>query len=566
MIAGSFALIVCNAAVLLGARRLLEEIRTGKPAVDFVLFLLLRTFLVSAVVLAAGLSHLLAPLPLGTAGAAALALLLYRGTHRLPFPRDPTPWNPILVAAAGLLALKALGQVWFFAPYAGDALSYHLPKIAEWVRAGGFTHELGLDPRVTLPAGFELLETWWVLFLHHDVLIEMAGVEMLLLASCAVYATARELRLGPSVAFAAALLFAVTPGLQVQATSALNDLSAVALTLSTAALVVARAGTPRIAMAVALGAGIKATTLYALPGLVLLGFLERREPSSPPAKPGIARGAAAITALVGGFWYARNLLWFGNPVYPMGTELGRQVQQFGPSVRSLAENLQTLLDVRVYDRFPVGALHAGNANWGAVAFACGMPALIGWLREDARIRRLGLSLGVSLLCVLALVTMDAWNMRFILFAPALPAIAAARAAAVSGAVRALAAAAAVLCVAASILPSELERPAELARSPWRERSTRPSPPAGAPAEPIGALGSDLLHSYWLYGPDFSRRVVYLREGSSAAGLLEVLDREGVNVLYTSPRASEGAALRQAVAARQLVEFRDGLGLGYRRVK
>ena len=60
MIAGLFTLIACNAAVILGARRLVEEVRTGKPALDFVIFLLLRTLLISAVVLVAGLSHLLA--------------------------------------------------------------------------------------------------------------------------------------------------------------------------------------------------------------------------------------------------------------------------------------------------------------------------------------------------------------------------------------------------------------------------------------------------------------------------------------------------------------------------
>jgi hypothetical protein len=203
-----------------------------------------------------------------------------------------------------------------------------------------------------------------------------------------------------------------------------------------------------------------------------------------------------------------------------------------------------------------------------VVFACGVPALIGWLHEDARARRLALSLGLSLGCVFTLVTMDAWNMRFILFAPALPAIAAARAAAASRTVRALTAVAAILCVAASILPSpsELAQPAELGRLPWRERSTRPCPPVSAAGAPIGAMGSDLVHTYWLYGPDFSRRVVYLREDSSAAVLLGELDREGVEAFYASPRASEGAGVREAVAAKQLVEFHDGLGLGYRRAK
>lgn len=567
MMLGVLGMLVANAATVLGASRLLERVRTGKPAVDFLLFLLLRALLISAAVLVAGLTQSLTPLGLGLAGAAALAALLASRTHP-PLPRPgPPPWNRWLVLAATALVVKLLIQVWFFAPYSGDVVGYHLPKIAEWVRAGGFTRELGLNARVTLPAGFELLETWWVVFLRHDVLIEMAGVEMLLVGGAAVYALARELRAAPSGALGAALLFALTPGLQVEATSTLNDVAATAMTVATAALIVARADGFLLLLAVGLGTGIKPTVVYALPGLGLLAVLLRSEPMRKSPSRRTAGVLAVLGLAVGSAWYVRNLLWFGNPVYPMGTELGRQVQQLGPSLQSLRENLLTLVDIRIYDRFPVGALHQGNANWGAVVFACGLPALIAALRDDPLLRKLALAFAVSMVAILGLVTLDAWNMRFVLFVPALPAIAAARLAAQRRPVLVLVSAAGLLCGVVSLVPSEISPSTlgRLCRSGWRERTARPAAPSVEPGSPVGCAGEDLGFPYWLYGPDFSRRVVYLRETSSA-GLLERLDREGIRTVYASPRTADTSTFQEAVAAGRLEAFRDGLGSGFRRVR
>ncbi|MBV8880185.1 MAG: hypothetical protein JO332_09495 [Planctomycetaceae bacterium] len=566
MIPGVAALLVANGAVLLAARRLLEPLKTGKPAVDVLLFLLLRTLLISSVVLAAGFARILTPLGMGLVGGVGFGILVILKRPRPVRPPLPLPWHPWLIAAAILVLLKLLVQVWIFAPYAGDVVTYHLPKIAEWIRAGGFTRELGANARVTLPAGFELLDTWWVVFLHHDVLIEMAGVELLLIASAAVYALGREVGLTPSPALTGALLFAATPGLQVEATAALNDGAATAMTLATAALIVARAGLPLILLPLALGLGIKPTTAYAFPGLVLLAVLWRREPTLPPAPRKVALSVAVLALAVGAVWYVRNLLWYGNPIYPMGTELGRQVQQFGPSLASLGENLTTLVNVRIRDFFPVGALHTGNANWGAVVLACGLPALIDWMRDDSRIRRLALAGAVSTVCVLTLVTPDPWNMRFILFVPALPGLAAARAAAANRFLAPLVVLAALLCLTSSIRPSELSASdlRRLAGSGWRERSARPSRPAGMDEASVGCLGGN-VSAYWLYDPDYSRGVVYFREATAAA-LVERMDREGLRTLVVSPDLTDGATLREAVESGALVEHSDAWGRTYRRVR
>src|SRR6185295_7331199 len=216
----------------------------------------IHLLLISVAVLIAGVTGLLRPLPLGVAGAAALALLVRRGEHRqLPRP-DFRDWGAPALVLVGLLLLRLLLQVWFFAPYLGDSLSYHLPKIAEWTRAGGFTAELGMDPRSTFPAGFELIEAWWVVFLHHDVLIEMAGVEFLLLAGAAAYAMAIRFGWSPKSASLAAVLFVLTPGLHFQATACMNDGPISALVVAAALLIVGRSHPLLILVPIGLGIGI----------------------------------------------------------------------------------------------------------------------------------------------------------------------------------------------------------------------------------------------------------------------------------------------------------------------
>jgi hypothetical protein len=569
VILGVLAFLAANLAILLAASLLLARIRTGLPAVDALLFYLLRMLLISAAIVAAGLAHLLRPIPLGMAGLAASLVLLSRGAHRA-LPRLELPsWNRALVAFAALMGLRLLLQAWWFAPSAGDAVFYHLPKIAEWVRAGGFTREMSDNFRVYFPSGFELVETWWVVFFHHDVLIEMAGVEFLLLGCMGVYSLARTLAYGPSVALAAALLYGLTPGLYLQATSTLNDGVAAALVVATAALVLARVPLPLVVMAAGLGMGIKPTYLYAAPGLGVLYALVRHEPGLPARD---RRGAAMLACLsvgVGAFWYLRNLVWFGNPVYPMGTPLVRGLQQLGPSLGSLRENLKGLVDVKLYDRtWPLGAIHSGTANWGAAAFACGMPSLLGLLRESAPIRRLTLALGVSLLTVCTLVIFDQWNARFLLFFPALPALALARVASEHRLTAALAGLAVCLEVAATCLPAEVPpaRLASWARSGWRERSARPAAPPGAREEPVGCAGEEWPAPYFLYGPDFSRRVVYLRE-RTLPDLLARLTQEGVRTIYVTPRrAYDGAEWKEGVATGRFEAFQDALGSGYRWVR
>jgi hypothetical protein len=570
VILGLSAMAVANAATLLAAHAVVRKLRMGLGSVDVVLFLLVRILLISVAVLGAGLARVLHPLSLGLLGATTLALLVWGGAHRhLPSLR-PFPWGRGWTIVGGLLLARLLMQVWIFAPAFDDVLSYHLPKVAEWVRAAAIPAPLGSDPRAAFPAGFELIETWWVVFLHHDALVEMAGVEFLLLAGASMHALATGLGWSARTAGIAALLFILGPGLYFQATSCLNDGAVAALLAAALALIAAGAPLPLLLLPLFLGAGVKPTALLALPGILLTAALIPRAGSRTEGSKGIALGLAFAALLTGISWYVRNAVVFGNPVYPMGPGgissglTGTTLQQAGPSLRSLQENLTAFVDLRIYDALaaPDGNCTLGF-NGGAAAFALGFPALIVLLRDEPLFRRVALGVAVSTVCILACVVLDSWNSRFILLLTALPSLALARLCERSRPIAALAVLALGLQTVSTFVPGNLShgRLGALARQPWAERALLPPPPT-LDDGPIGFCSDDFGPAYPLYRPDFSRRVVYLRE-MGADGLLTRLDRDGVKrIVVFGPLLKSGPMFDEATRRGRLRPFEAGPWKGY----
>lgn len=541
MIPGLAFLLVANAATLLGARTILDGVRTGKPSTDFTLFLLIRLLLISAAVLIAGVARALTPVGIGAAGALALAFLVRGGAHRRWLQGFRIPWASVTSLLAGILLLRLLVQVWLFAPSYDDALSYHLPKIAEWVRAGGMTSERGSDPRATFPSGFELIETWWVVFLHHDVLIEMAGLEFLLLSAVALHAIALGLGWSNRSARIAALIFVMGPGLHFQSTSCLNDGAVAALLTASLALVVSGVSLPLLLLPLLLGIGVKPTVLLALPGLaVAAALLSNRDDRDLAPVSRTALLLAATAGCVGAFWYARNGVLFGNPIHPMGSGgmksplTGATLQRVGPSLQSLLENLRAFVDLRIYDaQAPADGNCTLGFNGGAAVFALGFPALVVVLRNEPLLRRLALGVAVSVASVFTCVVLDPWNNRFVLFLTAIPALGLARLWDRSRLVAGLGAVALSIQFFATFVPGNLppRKLAALARQSWSERAAMPLTGA-APSQPVGFCCDDFGPAYPLYGPDYSRRVVYARD-ETADDLLAHLDREGVRLLVVS---------------------------------
>jgi hypothetical protein len=531
------ALILANSAVLLGAHAALRRLRTGETTTDLVIYQLVRLGLISLVVLAAGAAKALTPLAFGIAGAAVTAVFLALGEHRrLPRLRLPDVGTGALIFA-GVLIVRSLLQVWLFAPFQRDALTYHLPKIGEWIQHRGFTAEWGLDLRSTFPSGFELIETWWVAPLRHDILIEMAGLEFLLLGAAAAADIARRLDAPPKFVFLAGLLYALTPGICLQATSCLNDGPVAALWTATAALALRTVPLPMLLIPIGLGIGVKPTYAYGLPGIALMGWLVARK-RDPGTKAAAAAGMLGL--LVGSVWYLRNLVVYGNPIHPMGrsgisVQEGHVAQRFGPSFSGLIENLDRLADSRIYDHLgPYDPELPLISGWGPATMAAGLVALFLTVRTVPLMRRIAGGYVVALLTVLALVVPDPWYLRYVLFFPGLFAVATAKAAESARAVALVAWIALGVQLVGTMIPGRfpIGGMTDLASMSWRERTFYRHPKL----EGVDAVGfieqpADETKVYPLYRPDFSRRVVYLRP-TSPENLLEILRRENLSTLVS----------------------------------
>jgi hypothetical protein len=245
--------------------------------------------------------------------------------------------------------------------------------------------------------------------------------------------------------------------------------------------------------------------------------------------------------LIGGVWYARNTVMYGNPIHPVGSKgyvgrRGQVGQQVGPSVSSLGSNLSALAGERIRDRAsPYTGVLVNIAAWGGVAFACGAIALLLQLRESAPMRRLALGFAVSMAGVFLLVLPDAWSMRFVLFVPSLLAIATvAVAREIRGAawVAGVAAAAQFAC---TVIPGDLY-PGQLKHlwgQGWRHRANALMPWIEAPGGAVGVFANGEAMEYLLFRPDYSRRVVRLRE-QTVEEVAERLYREEVRLVWSFP--------------------------------
>jgi hypothetical protein len=366
---------------------------------------------------------------------------------------------------------------------------------------------------------------------------------------------ARGARLG-------ALIFALTPGLHLSATSCLNDVPAAALILATAALVQARASLPILAMAAGLGLGTKATVAYAIPGILLLAFLVRREPAAPAGSRTCAWTLAAMGLLAGVFWYVRNAVWFGNPVFPVGEpgyDASAVAVQMGPRWSSMLANARDLLDYRIYDQqTALGANVDDMAGWGAVVFSCGLPGLAPILLRSPRLRPLAAGFLVSLASSLALIVHDPWCLKYVFFFPALGALAAAAVAGLHRNLRVVVLAGLGFCFLGTFLPYDLPFPQfrALAGQGWRERTALPNPALIRGVDRVACFGGYRTRSALLYGPDYGRQVVYLRAQEPEA-FWRALEESGAEILYGVPQDSrQGALLEKGLQRGALRDLGD----------
>ena len=252
-------------------------------------------------------------------GALAGTLLLWKpgqqrpGAPRAALSRLESSLFAIVCAALLLLLWTGLHRTNF--PY--DSLSYHLHTPVTWMNA----QRIEIVPAVFgdpapayAPSNLEL----WFLFLlaplRSDYLAGAGQIPFAALAAAAIVASVREAGGQRVAALGAAAAFLLIPEVQEQAPSAMVDVGMAALLLASLPFARRAEGlTCAVALGLALGTKYVALVL-ALPFAVFAAGVALRRPRSVTLGRLVA--GTVIVFATGGFWYVRNTVVTGNPIFP----------------------------------------------------------------------------------------------------------------------------------------------------------------------------------------------------------------------------------------------------------
>lgn len=357
-----------------------------------------------------------------------------------------------------LQVVRCLFHIWYIPPYVWDTVVYHLVNVAEWVQKGKIFHVITPVERVYWPANFEVFETWFVVFLHNDLLVKVGPFLAYIVTGFSAYALARAIGLNNILSTSAAVFYIFTPSLAIQATACKNDIGISAVYLLSIAILIniltkghsSDSGIWHqlliVLMAFCLGIGIKPYMVFISPAIVIIGilslwkhrkYINRNKISSIKRIDLIIFVILIVSSLfLGSYWYIRNLIVFDNPFYPTDFRIGKwlvfgtgNAVQFGPgqrgsgSLKIMIQNFHSLVTERIYDKSGEFSSHLSNmTGWGWFNFSCGLSALAYALILSKKIRLLIISFLISLVGLFTFITHDPWFMRFTLWFPIIFAI------------------------------------------------------------------------------------------------------------------------------------------------
>lgn len=473
MIIGLLAWAVSGLFVFLLSYSLHRLLRTGRPSLEVISFSFLLIFTATLLILVAGLVGWLRPVPILLLSIAGIAGIFTIGSFRVGVPlivgesrslvRAAIRWwaslpswlRMITVIAVLLSTARFLFLVWALPPFVWDSLSYHLTNIAHWIQAGRIeTFDTPVD-RIFNPANYEVFATWFAVFVHHDAVIEAAGIPPYVLAVVAVYAAARGIGRSRSASVLAALAYGSTPAVIIAATGTKNDIFLAAYYLTALALVIDLTFRPAertapaslgrlmlLALVLLMAAGTKTYILHLLPGLLLMPILwtrgrggrlrisqllvSGRQEFRLLARPGriLLIGVLVSGLFMGIFWNVRNWVVSGNPFYPYDVLVAGKTVFQGPesefrlSTRELAANLQGFAAKFGDWQDPIRPDLPNTTGWGWFAYVIGLPSL-GWaVLRRRRARPLVLGFALSFLLLMLSTGPSPWNMRFAIWFPA----------------------------------------------------------------------------------------------------------------------------------------------------
>jgi hypothetical protein len=224
----------------------------------------------------------------------------------------------VLLATSAVLALVR-------PPTGFDALSYHAPIAVYFWLDGDIVSLLDRAPGGFAMAQPGAAELWFGLLLNGfgERVANLGQLPFALLGAAAVHAFSRRLGFRHGAATVAGLAFLIAPLVVIPAGIQVSDIIAAGLMMSAIALASGPASreTPSRAGMIGLAAGLAVSVkLAVLPAAVaLLAFVAFSSNRASLPKRGAVRICAALVfafAIAMAPWAARNIVRFGNPIYP----------------------------------------------------------------------------------------------------------------------------------------------------------------------------------------------------------------------------------------------------------
>jgi hypothetical protein len=469
-----FAWIICFIFLVACTILVYSIFRTNLTTINLGAFVFLWMFNTSLFMLLMGFLGLLEPLALLVASlvgllivfaipglrktilASKLQLQEFLALCRWQWGKLPR-WLKIFSAVFFLLsAIRFAFLIWVLPPFVWDSLTYHLTNVAEWTQKGRVFLVDAPVVRVALPSNYEVLATWFTVFLHHDVFVEAAGIPAYILAFLSVFALGRRYRLSIPASWIAAMAYISTPALILVTTGTKNDPQMAALFMLIVLLLTdfirredvtpERNFTGQVVLLIVVvfyALGTKIYLLHMLPGFLFIGIfeavrirqkgfwrrlLQRISTSWREKGPGTRLGLAAILSacvLIGLFWYVRNTLLFHNPFYPFGLKFGDDVileavhKSFPLGFERLPENIISFRQKFGDKLYKIIPALSDTTGWGWFVYVLGIPATLWAFVRRKNLRILMLGFLITLLAFFYSTRPSPFNMRYVIWFPAI---------------------------------------------------------------------------------------------------------------------------------------------------
>lgn len=350
----------------------------------------------------------------------------------------------LMTRALAVLAGVQIGWAAFLGvllpPMSWDGLGYHLPPVVAYVQRGQIALVESSVFANTYPNNVELHFLWNVVFLRTDLIVNTTQLWFALVGALSVYVVGRRLDLDTESALLGAAGFVLAPMVLIQSVITYVDLGFAGLLLAAYALLLHywNDPAPRLLVPLGLAVGLVVGTKFT-GGLFALIFggavVVRLLLGDQITRVGLLRHMALFGGLgltVAGYWYARNVLTYGNPLYPfritvLGTELlngtldpdvivRRTWEKFEPYHGPMDEtSVVDRLYLSWYEKYPVYTKGEHLGGYGPFFAVLAVPSAVVYVYDTVVSLNRRRLLAVCLFCVPLLISPGPWLPRYNLY-------------------------------------------------------------------------------------------------------------------------------------------------------